>query len=63
MCYGGNLHKNNPFIKEKHRLTFRRNYFTHLTVLCDAPLIGATPHWVAPMRATPLTRPTWRGRR
>jgi hypothetical protein len=47
----GNLHRNNPFLKEKYRLTLWTNYFTHLTLLCGVIPIGATPHCVASMRA------------
>jgi hypothetical protein len=56
---GGDLHKNNSKVKEKHRLTFRQNYFTHLTLLCGAPHIGATHASVAPLALAPQTHPTW----
>jgi hypothetical protein len=59
MSRRGDLHKNNPKLKEKHRLTLRRNYFTDLTLLCGAPLTGATHAHVAPLALAPHTHPTW----
>jgi hypothetical protein len=60
---GDDLHKNNPKVKAKHRLTLRRNYFTHLTLLCGAPLMGATHASAAPLRPAPHTQPMWHPRR
>jgi hypothetical protein len=59
----GDLHKNDPKVKEKHRLTLRWNYFTNLTLLCGAPPTGATHAHVTPFRPAPLSQPTWPPRR
>jgi hypothetical protein len=47
----GDLHRNNPLFKKTHKMTFRPNYFTHLTLLCGGK--GVTPVYVAPVRAAP----------
>jgi hypothetical protein len=39
--------------KKTHELAFRQNYFTPLTLFCDAFAKGATPVYVAPMGAAP----------
>jgi hypothetical protein len=59
----GDLHKNNLKVKENHRLTLQRNYFTNLTLLCGAPPTGATHAHVAPFLPAPLSQPTWLPRR
>jgi hypothetical protein len=59
----GRFAQKKPKVKEKHRLTLRRNYFINLTLLCGALFIGATYASVAPLLPEPLSQLTWRPRR
>jgi hypothetical protein len=58
---GGDLHKNNPFMKEMHKITSQPNYFNSLTLLCGAYASGDTHlACVVCICVRGLQLPTWK---